>query len=289
MRILVLALLVCGCVTTGTYNSKIAELNKLRADDKTAAADREAALEAQIKNLSAENANLEKQLTEMTATRDDLQKKLNDTSALADTLKARLEKLGQNVDKLTSEKGQLSQTLEDAKARLEELRKAKLAAEERAATLRDLMAKLRSMIDAGQLKVVIRDGQMLIVLPNDVLFDSGKTNIKPDGQAALAKVAQVLASINDRKFLVAGHTDNVPIHSSKFPSNWELSTDRAVEVTKFLVQNGMKPQVLAAAGHGEFDPVAANDTVEHKAQNRRIEIVLRPNLSDLPPLDMPTK
>jgi chemotaxis protein MotB len=289
MRILVLSLVVCGCVTTGTYNSKIAELNKLRADDKTAAADREAALQSQIKNLQAEKANLEKQLTEMTAARDDLQKKLNDTSALADTLKARLEKLGQNVDKLTSEKGQLSQTLEDAKARLEELRKAKLAAEERAATLRDLMAKLRSMIDAGQLKVVIRDGQMLIVLPNDVLFDSGKTAIKPDGQAALAKVAQVLSTINDRKFLVAGHTDNVPIHSAKFPSNWELSTDRAVEVTKFLVQNGMKPQVLAAAGHGEFDPVAPNDTVEHKAQNRRIEIVLRPNLSDLPPLDMPTK
>ena len=66
------------------------------------------------------------------------------------------------------------------------------------------------MIDAGQLKVVIRDGRMLIALPNDVLFDSGKTDIKPDGQAALAKVAQVLAAIPDRHFLVAGHTDNVP-------------------------------------------------------------------------------
>jgi chemotaxis protein MotB len=126
---------------------------------------------------------------------------------------------------------------------------------------------------------------MLIQLPNDVLFDSGKTNIKPDGQAALAKVAQVLSSITDRKYVVAGDTDNVPIHSARFPSNWELSTARAVEVTKFLVQKGMKPEVLAAAGYGEWDPVAPNDTPEHRAQNRRIEIVLQPNLSDLPPMD----
>jgi chemotaxis protein MotB len=141
------------------------------------------------------------------------------------------------------------------------------------------------MIDAGQLKVVIRDGRMLIALPNDVLFDSGKTNIKSDGQTALARVAQVLATIPDRKFLVAGNTDNVPIHISHFPSNWELSTARAVEVTKFLVANGMKPEVLAAAGYGEFAPVGPNDTPDHRAQNRRIEIVLQPNLADLPPLD----
>jgi chemotaxis protein MotB len=277
--------MAAGCVTTGTYNSKIAELDKLRADDQKAAQLREANLQSQIKDLEQQRANLEKQLKDMMSERDDLQKKLNDTGALADALKARLEKLGQNVDKLTSEKGALAKTLDDAKERLEELRKQKLAAEARAATFRNLMQKLRSMIDAGQLKVVIRDGRMLIQLPNDVLFDSGKTAIKADGQKALAMVAQVLSTIGDRHFLVAGHTDNVPIHSSRFASNWELSTQRAVEVTKYLIQNGMKPEVLAAAGYGEFDPVAANDTPEHKAQNRRIEIVLEPNLSDLPSLD----
>jgi chemotaxis protein MotB len=286
MRTFILSIAcLAGCVTTGTYNSKVAELEKLRADHDRAAADEKARLEKRIAELEAEKAAVEKQLAAMTAERDATQKKLDDTSALADTLKQRLEKLGQNVDKLTSEKGQLSATLEDAKSRLEELRKQKAAAEARAAVFHDLMQKLRSMIDSGQLKVVIRDGRMLIALESDVLFDSGKTTIKPEGQAALAKLAQVLSTIGDRKFLVAGHTDNVPIHSSKFPSNWELSTDRAVEVTKFLVQNGMKPQVLAAGGYGEFDPVAANDTPEHKAQNRRIEIVLQPNLSDLPNLD----
>jgi chemotaxis protein MotB len=141
------------------------------------------------------------------------------------------------------------------------------------------------MIDAGQLKVAIRNGRMLIQLPNDVLFESGKTDIKPDGKATLAQVAPVLAGISDRSFLVAGHTDDVPIHSGRFPSNWELSTARAVEVTRLLIADGMRAQVIAAAGYGEFDPVVANDSTDHRAQNRRIEIVLEPNLSDLPSLD----
>jgi chemotaxis protein MotB len=265
------AVLAAGCVTSGTYDRKVAELDKLRADHDRAAADRE-------QKLQAEAAELKRQIA-------DLDKQLDDRTALAGELKKRLERLGQNVDQLTSEKGQLAQGLADAKSRLEDLRKQKAAAEARAATFRNLVDRLRTMIDAGQLKVVIRDGRMLIALPNDVLFDSGKTDIKRDGQAALAKVAQVLAGIPDRHYVVAGHTDNVPIHTSHFPSNWELSTARAVEVTKLLVANGVRPELLAASGYGEFDPVAANDTPDHKAQNRRIEIVLQPNLSDLPPLD----
>jgi chemotaxis protein MotB len=276
--LVILLILFSGCVTTGRYNTKMAELEKLRADH-------EQTLREQIGVLERRLADAQAQVRRVTAERDGLQKRLDDATALSGELKNRLQKLGQNVDKLASEKGQLAQTLADAKARLEELRKQKAAAEARAATFRELVARLRSMIDAGKLKVVIRDGRMLIALPNDVLFDSGKTNIKPDGQAALAQVAQVLAGIPDRKYLVAGDTDDIPIHTARFPSNWELSTARAVEVTKFLVQSGMKPQVLAAAGYGEFDPVAPNDTAEHRGQNRRIEIVLQPNLSDLPSLD----
>ncbi len=278
-RLLVLAALVAGgCVTTKTFDRKVAELDAERAAHDKAAADRERALHAQLDD--ARN-----HLQSARGERDRLQKQLDDAQALVLDLKQRLEKLGQNVDKLAHEKGQLDATLADAKARLEDLRKQKAAADARMATFRNLVAKLRSMIDAGQLKVVIRDGRMIIALPNDVLFDSGKTAIKPDGQAALTQVAAVLATIPDRHFLVAGDTDDVPIHTSRFPSNWELSTARAVEVTKFLVDKGMKPGVLAAAGFGEWDPVAPNDTPEQRAQNRRIEIVLEPNLSDLPSLD----
>ena len=275
---IVAALLAGGCVTTKTYDKKVAELDALRAAHDQSAADKQRALEAQL-------ADAQAHLTSARGERDHLQKQLDDTQALVLDLKGRLEKLGQNVDKLAHEKGQLDATLADAKARLEDLRKQKLAAEARAQTFRNLVAQLRSMIDAGKLKVVIRDGRMIIALPNDVLFDSGKTAIKPDGVAALTQVAEVLAGIPDRHFLVAGDTDDVPIHTSRFPSNWELSTARAVEVVKLLVDKGVKPEVLAAAGYGQFDPVVANDSPDHRAQNRRIEIVLQPNLADLPPLD----
>ena len=286
---ILLTTLVSGCVTTKAFDSKVAQLDQLRASDIKAAADRESKLKQQIANLQLQLTDANARLAQVTSERDGLRKHLDDATALTGELKKRLEKLGQNVDKLASEKGALAQTLEDAKTRLEELRRQKAAAEARAATFRNLVARLRSMIDAGQLKVVIRDGRMLIQLPNDVLFDSGKTAVKPDGQAALAKVAQVLSGIADRKFIVAGDTDDVPIHTSRFPSNWELSTARAVEVTKLLVQSGVKPEVLAAAGYGEWDPMAPNDTPEHRAQNRRIEIVLQPNLSDLPPMEDLTK
>ncbi|HEX6837214.1 MAG TPA: OmpA family protein [Polyangia bacterium] len=276
--VLVAALLAGGCVTTKTYDKKVAELDALRAAHDQSAADKERALEAQLADAKAHLASARGE-------RDHLQKQLDDAQALVLDLKGRLEKLGQNVDKLAHEKGQLDATLADAKARLEDLRKQKQAAEARAQTFRNLVAQLRSMIDAGKLKVVIRDGRMIIALPNDVLFDSGKTAIKPDGVAALTQVAEVLAGIPDRHFLVAGDTDDVPIHTSRFPSNWELSTARAVEVVKLLVDKGVKPEVLAAAGYGQFDPVAANDSPDHRAQNRRIEIVLQPNLADLPPLD----
>ena len=260
-----------GCVTTGTHNKKMAELNQLRADDAALAAKRE-------KDLQDKLADLQKQLDATLAEKAELEKQVAEDEAVAGTLKARLEKLGQNVDSLTKDKA-------EAAARLEELRKQKAAADARLATFKGLLSKLRAMIDSGQLKVVIRKGRMIIALPNDILFDSGKTAVKKEGKDALAKVAQVLATVPDRDFLVAGHTDDVPIKTAQFPSNWELSTARAVEVVRFLVSKGMSGKVLSAGGFAEFDPVVPNDSDDHRAQNRRIEIVLQPNISDLPSLD----
>jgi chemotaxis protein MotB len=292
LPILLVLATASGCVTTGTYNRKVSELEKLRAARETELATRLkerdgriAEAERKVVQLETRLKETEAQLAAAEAAKTRLGKDLDGSTALLSELKKRLQKLGQNVDKLTSERGQLARGLEEARVRLEELRKQKAAAEARAQVFHNLVARLRSMIDAGQLKVAIRDGRMLISLPNDVLFDSGKIAIKPDGKLTLARVAQVLAGITDRKFLVAGHTDSVPIHNERFPSNWELSTARAVVVTHFLVASGTRPTALAAAGYGEFDPVAPNDTPEHRALNRRIEIVVQPNLSDLPSLE----
>lgn len=292
MTMVLVSVLASACVTTGTYDRKVGELTKLREADVAAAKQRERAQADQLAQAEKSYAEQQSQLADARVALDKanadkgvLQKQIDDETQLAGTLKQRLEKLGQNVDNLVKERGQLTQAMADTTARLEELRKQKAAADARAATFHNLVAKLRSMIDAGQLKVVIRNGRMIIALPNDILFDSGRTEVKADGKVALAKVAQVLATVTDRDFLVAGHTDDVPIRTSLFPSNWELSTRRAVEVVHFLIAQGMRPKVLAAAGYGEFDPAVPNDSTDHRAQNRRIEIVLQPNLSDLPPLD----
>ncbi len=261
-----------GCMRSSTHRAAMA---KQKADDA-------AVLAAKEKELGDKIADLDKQIAELTAKRDGIQKELDESTAMTGTMKARLEQLGQNVESLTKDKA-------EAAARLEELRKQKAAADARLATFKSLLSKLRAMIDSGQLKVIIRKGRMIIALPNDILFDSGKTTVKKEGKAALEKVAQVLATVADRDFLVAGHTDDLPIKTAQFPSNWELSTARAVEVVRFLVSKGMSGKVLSAAGFAEFDPVVANDSDDHRAQNRRIEIVLQPNIGDLPNLDDLTK
>src|SRR6185369_1749376 len=108
-----------------------------------------------------------------------------------------------------------------------------------------------------------------------------KTDIKDDGRAALTEVAEALKTVTGRRFQVAGHTDTLPIKNKEFPSNWELSTARAVAVVKLLVEKGVKSDVLSAAGYAEFDPAASNANDKGRMKNRRIEIVIVPNIEEL--------
>jgi chemotaxis protein MotB len=186
---------------------------------------------------------------------------------------------------LKSRLGTAGADAEEMRKRLDELKRAQEAAEKRVAQFRDMVAKFKSMVDAGKLQVEIRNGLMLVKLPDNILFDAGKTALKPAGREAVTAVAQVLATIEGRKFQVTGHTDNVPIRSAKYKSNWELSSARAVEVLKVMVTAGMAPSRLSAAGYAAELPVAPNDNAIGRLQNRRIEIVVMPNLEELPSLD----
>ena len=193
-------------------------------------------------------------------------------------LRSRLATLGQDASKQ-------NENLEDLKRRMEELQRAKDQSEKRAQQFRDLVAKFKSMVDAGKLQVEIRNGLMLVKLPDNILFDPGKTDLKPAGREAISQVAQILAGIEGRKFQVTGHTDNVPIRSKKFRSNWELSSARAVEVVKVMIAAGLDPARLSAAGYADQLPVAPNGDAVGRLQNRRIEVVVQPNLDELPQLD----
>ena len=141
---------------------------------------------------------------------------------------------------------------------------------------RDMVAKFKSMIDAGKLQVEIRNGLMLVKLPDNILFDPGKTDLKPAGQEAIKQVTQILAGIEGRKFQVTGHTDNIPIKSGKFKSNWELSTQRARRGRQVHVderhgrRSACRPPATPTRCRSRD-----NDTDDGRRQNRRIEIVVR--------------
>jgi len=173
---------------------------------------------------------------------------------------------------------------DDQKAQLEEAKRAMQEAQERGKLLDDLQTKFKKMIDAGHLKVTTRHGRVVLQLHNDVLFDTGEADVKPAGKQALGEVAATLRGVGAKRFQVAGHTDTQPITTDKkkqFPTNWELSTARAIAVVKLLTAQGVDPTVLSAAGYGPYDPVASNATPDGMAKNRRIEITLVPNVAEL--------
>lgn len=173
---------------------------------------------------------------------------------------------------------------DDQKAQLEEAKRAMQEAQERAKLLDDMQAKFKKLIDAGNLKVTTRHGRVVLQLKTDVLFDTGEAEVKPAGKQALAEVAAALKGVSGKRFQIAGHTDNAPISAAtqkKYPTNWELSAARAISVVKLLTQDGVDPSNLSAGGYSLYDPVAANTSESEKAKNRRIEIVLVPNVADL--------
>jgi chemotaxis protein MotB len=281
------SVLLVACVSKGKFDAAVADAEATHAQ-LSSALDREKADEAEVtrlrQELDAAQAQMQardEKVSDLSTTDHNLQAQLDEETAINAKMRGELERLGKNVDQMLAEKGTLSKALDDAKGRLEELRKAQAATEARAQLFQQFVQKFKSMIDAGQLKIATRDGRLVLQLPNDVLFDSGQVALKPAGRDALVQVARVLVTVPGRTFQVAGHTDNVPIQNARFPSNWELSTARAVEVVKLLVSQGVDPKVLSAAGYGEFDPVADNDAADGRAKNRRIEITLQPNLDEL--------
>ena len=194
-------------------------------------------------------------------------------------IETELKLLGLDVDFTKSDMGtQLKNTLME----LELLRKQRAQAEKDAAQFRAIAEKLKDMIDAGRIQVVKRKGRMTLKLPDEILFPPGSTRLLKEGTDALVSVIEVLETLQDREFVVAGHTDNMPLgKGGAFKSNWELSTARALEVVRVMVASGIPAHQLAAAGYGEFDPIAGNETKEGRAQNRRLEIIVMPRIQEL--------
>lgn len=226
-------------------------------------------------------ADQRRTLDDLNRSKSELDKSRADLKAL----EARAADLASKLAQLEAAYGK-SQTDKSAlEGALAELRKRKEETEARVAEFKALLAKFKSLIDAGKLKVRIREGRMVVELATDILFPSGSASLSKEGKAAIAEVAGLLQSIPERKFQIEGHTDDVPVAKASYKSNWELASARALTVLHTMREAGMPANRISAASYGDAMPARANDSPENKAANRRIEIVLVPDLSSLPGFD----
>ncbi len=181
--------------------------------------------------------------------------------------------------KLEAAEGQLETQVAASQEELEALREQRAAAEEQVQEYQSLAKAIKDMVAAEGIEVYRRRGRIMVGLPSSVLFPSGKAELSERGQQALAAVAKQLQAFRKRRFLVAGHTDNVPVSEDNvFQDNWALSTERALTVTRYLIEQGMPPRSLVAAGYSQYDPVRSNKRTRGRRANRRIELILEPRI-----------
>jgi chemotaxis protein MotB len=208
--------------------------------------------EAEAADLKARGAELEAALAAKKAELESSQQKTR-------ALQAQVDELSASKAKLESAKVELEQKSSELEKKSSEYEK--------------MASALRGEIDSGRIELTELRGKMTVKMKDKILFSSGSATIGKDGKAALAAVAEVLRGVQGKVFRVEGHTDNVPLGRGAY-TNWELSTARALAVVRSLQDAGVDPARLAAAGYGEFKPIAPNDTPEGRSQNRRIEIAL---------------
>lgn len=137
-----------------------------------------------------------------------------------------------------------------------------------------LQKKAEAMRQLSGLSLVEVHGELVVRLPEKLMFSIGDSTIQEDGRAALQAIADEL-TVRDVRVRVEGHTDSTPIRSGRYPSNWELSMARAMAVVAFFLDgNKIPPDRLGAAGYGEFHPIASNETWDGRAQNRRVDLII---------------
>ena len=273
-----------GCVKKSTYQAQVDETSRLAETIRSLEAERDA-LRERVEKLVARNDGLNRDLTEALARNSGLQQDLLRARADLDRLEKVLSARGEETGKAMAEMRQTIDRLEEENRDLaRQVEQERLARQQRIEELKgtydELVDKMEAEIERGEITISELQGKLTVNMVEEILFDSGRADIKPAGLEVLGRVGDILKEVADKEIRVEGHTDNVPISSrlrETFPSNWELSTARAVNVLHYLQETvGIPGERLSACGYGEFRPVADNSMPEGRAQNRRIQIVLVP-------------
>jgi chemotaxis protein MotB len=280
--LVVAALAAAACGVPEQKYKAVVDAEAKAVKDGVAQKQRADTCEAKLADTSKRAADLAVQLSE-------LEKAATSASADAEQQRQLAAQLAKAREAVEAEKKQLQQEkvaasldAEQARKYSAQLEQEKTALEKRSAEYQALASSLDGEIKAGRIQVSELKGKLTVRMAEKVLFPSGSATVSKAGKEPLQKIAAAFKDVKNRMIRVEGHTDNVPIRTERFPSNWELSSARAIAVVRILQDQGVEPTLLGAAGYASYQPVAPNDTAEGRAQNRRIEISLAAPLSALP-------
>ena len=305
-----LCLAFTGCVSTKQYEALQSQLDEAEAENASLRLSRQDAeissreLEGELAKLTGQNASLNedverigsqaKLLREEVARLTELNEALTDQSSgrlsniaeenrqlLEDVMRIReeLQEREDRLNRLERDLNEKSALLEARSQRVEELESLLEARERAAEALRARLAEALLGFQGKGLNVEQRNGKVYVSMEAQLLFPSGSAQVDPRGREALVGLAEVIAEQTDLEIVVEGHTDTDQVRSTSIPrNNWELSVLRATAVVSILLETpGVDPSMLSASGRSEYHPVDASD----KAKNRRIEVILAPNLDSL--------
>ena len=292
---ILLLVLLSGCVSSSKYEALQAEHQQTTSErdqllkDKAALEDKIAALQTKLDEMQSKAQQLDAELAQTSAILDSKKKELQSTQSRLDTtqnqLKATSSELDATSQRLETAKSSLSEASDvlakkdqALKEKEEELQKASAYMKRTNELYDQLVGELKNEVAAKQVKVKEMKDGINVNLSEDILFPSGSADLNKSGQEVITRVSNKLAG-KEYQIIVVGFTDNVPIRGNlakRYPTNWELAGARAASVVRLLESTGIDSTKLIASSYGDNFPVASNDTEEGRAQNRRIEIRLRP-------------
>jgi chemotaxis protein MotB len=278
----VIFLIAACCLTAGCVSKTVYEQKELEA----------AQLQQAFETLEKENQDLLDQKKELVLQKQELTVNVQELTEKNSDLRRNLLQIRKELEfqreVLTEKNLQAEKTIQEIRTETDlleqQIEKERIAREARLAEIKStydsLVKTMEDEIRSGEVQISRLRGKLTVNLVEKILFESGSAEIKPQGLEVLERVGKVLKKIEDKNIRVEGHTDNIPISSrlkKTFPSNWELSTTRAVNVVHFLQERiGIAGEKLSACGFSQYQPVSDNQTSTGRAQNRRIQIVLVP-------------
>ncbi len=305
--IALLLVLTTSCVSKKIYTDLENRYATLKKENRTLS-DENADISKSLTASQNELAKLRKDYDAAVAKRNQLEKDYEATKSNLENLQKSYNALEQNSSSSLAENAKKNrellaqleakeQALAAENARLEKLKRDMEVRSQRIAELENIisskdaaMTKLKNAIskaltnfEGKGLTVEQRDGKVYVSMENKLLFESGSWAVGKNGKEAVKQLGTVLADNPDIAVMIEGHTDNAPYTGNgQISGNWDLSTKRATAIVEILRENArINPENLTAAGRGEYAPIASNETVEGKAKNRRIEVILTPKLDEI--------